>query len=519
MDVSEKAGRHGAIPGLPHALWRHRRLVVAATLIAGVLGYAASLLQPAVYEAEARLLLAGPRAIGTSGESGPFGSADASRHVRNQAESIKTAQVAAHAADLLPGNTTVQNILDNVEAYAEPDIDMVTVRAQADSPDGAALLANAVAEAYQDTVAQEVQARADESIAELEISKERLQQRINAAEEGLADDPDNSALRAERDAAVSQLISLEGRADQIAVDASLHGSGVQRFEHALVPEGRAQPLPVRNGTVAALLGLMVAAGFAWWRGEYAQTADSRHDPAHVLGAPLLGEIPVTPVQEQPWASAATPHTPAVTEAYQFTLSSLEYAMAEAGASSILITSAKSGDGKTVTALNLILAAYQDGRRHLLVDADQRKRDLTHLSPVAPEPGLTDLADDRVPFDGCASQWTVSNADINFVPAGSRPDDPSGFFRTAGFKKAVMRIKEQADLAIVDSPPLLAVSDTSAIAGQVDGIVIVVNRGTPIRLLDDIRERLDFIGSPVLGYIFNRAQQSRNPYGYGYGYGH
>jgi Mrp family chromosome partitioning ATPase len=81
------------------------------------------------------------------------------------------------------------------------------------------------------------------------------------------------------------------------------------------------------------------------------------------------------------------------------------------------------------------------------------------------------------------------------------------------------VKARADLVVLDSPPILAVADTSAIAGQVDGIVVVVAKGTPLKTLEEVRERLEFVGTPVLGYVFNRADTRAGSYGYGYGYGY
>ncbi|MGH3666264.1 MAG: hypothetical protein ACRDU8_09310, partial [Egibacteraceae bacterium] len=133
----------------------------------------------------------------------------------------------------------------------------------------------------------------------------------------------------------------------------------------------------------------------------------------------------------------------------------------------------------------------------------------------------DLADDEIPFAGCTGTIKVTDdIRLSFVPAGSRLSDPAGFFRTPEFRKALGRVKEQAELVVVDSPPLLSVADASAIASQVDGIVIVVDRGAPLRQLEEVRERLQFIGTPVLGYVFNRSdlRRGRGGYGYGYGYG-
>src|SRR5699024_8892176 len=124
----------------------------------------------------------------------------------------------------------------------------------------------------------------------------------------------------------------------------------------------------------------------------------------------------------------------------------------------------------VTTLNLAIAAARDGRRVIVVDGDERVRGLSRLAGFDRERGLTDLANEDVAFEECVYAAELADSGrLPFIPSGSRIEQTAGFFRTPAFRKAMLRIKEHADLLLVDTPPILAVSDTSAIAGQVDGI--------------------------------------------------
>jgi len=490
MDKVKVEAQHEEVwdagPGLLESVWRYRWRVLAAVIaLAGMAG-GVSLLQPVRYEAQARLILADPRNAGVFSEVGPTFS-DPNRHVRNQAERISSTVVLDLARERIDDRLALDEVRAAVEAEAATESDVITIRARDGTPHAAAELANAVAEAYQEHVAKEVRANAAAALAQLQETGEQA--------------------------------AFQERAAQLAVDAELYGSGVELFEPAAAPESPVQPRPVRNAATAALLAFVAAAGVAWWRGDAAQKADSRHDPARVLGAPLLGEIPdfhavgvdgLTPTVSAPHSAAA--------EAYAFVLASLESALEDDGARSFLVTSAVPGDGKTTTAVNLAVVAARDGRHLLLVDADERMRGLSRAAGMTDELGLTDLIDFAIPSNWCVNRWQVSErTGLSVVPAGKPVEGASSFFRTSGFRTAVQRIKERADLVVFDSPPLLAVADTSAIAGQVDGIVMVVSRGTPMALLAEARERLGFIGAPLLGYVFNRAQPSRGAYGpYQYG---
>jgi Mrp family chromosome partitioning ATPase len=238
----------------------------------------------------------------------------------------------------------------------------------------------------------------------------------------------------------------------------------------------------------------------------------------VLRAPLLGEIPDfgSAGVEGPMPTVLAPHS-GVSEAYHFILAALDHVFDDDNANTIMLTSCKPNDGKTVTALNLAVAATVSGRRVVLVDGDKRRRGLTQIAGRGSDPGLAELADDpESPATYVSPMRVTEDQALAFVGAGRDVDDPAAFFRTARFRRALSRLRDLGELTIVDTPPLLAVADTSAIAAQADGIVVVVERGTPRALLEDLRHRLDFVGTPVLGYVFNRSDARRRRGGYGYG---
>ena len=511
-------------PGLLAALWRYRVLVAVVTVLAGLTGYGLSRLQPTLYEGSAKLLLADPRgkSVFQPDQAQPV-VLDPSRAIRNRAEVITSRSVISRAATQLGRAHELDKLLQRVSAEPSAELDLITVHALDPTPKGAAALANAVARAYQAVASQQVTATAQKTLRQLDRSNRRLRARIALLGRRIAANPENAILLAERSAAVEQLTTSQNRADQIAVEAGLLGSGVDFFEPAKLPVSPAQPHSFAAGLLGVLLGFLGVGALAWWQAEHTQVAEGRQDAATVLKASLLGEVPeFSTVGVAGFIPAQTAPKSVAGEAYQFLVASLEFSLSQSRGRTVLITSAGPTDGKTVTALNLAIAAMRDGRRVLLVDADERARGLTKLTGVPPSPGLTDLANGELPLGACVSDYRLAEDQrLPMVPAGSALTEPAGFFRSPGFRKALVAVKEQADLVVVDSPPLLAVADTSAIASQADGIVVVVSRGTRLRVLEEVRERLEFVGTPVLGYVFNRADLRRGrSYGrYGrYGYG-
>ncbi|MFQ5524466.1 MAG: AAA family ATPase, partial [Acidimicrobiia bacterium] len=507
-------------PGLLESMWRYRVMVIVTVLVATLAGYGLSFLQDTMYEGRAEVILADPRKAGVFRDATRL-VIDPSRYVRNQAERMVSSEVLLDAAQAVGIDLPLNELRELVNATPATNLDQITVTALDPTPEGAAALANAIVEAYQRDVTEEVQANAAAALAELDAQQQELQAQIDALDAQLDTDPDNAALQAQRDAAVTQIINLKARADQIAVDAALYGDGVELFERSEIPESPARPQPVRNAAVAAMLGLMGAGAFAWWRAENSQTADHRHDPAPILGAPLLGVIPELELVGSTGRipAATNPNSPAG-ESYQFVASSIDYSLTDERKHVLLITSPAKADGKTVTTANLAVAMSRAGREILVVDADERARGLSEIVGANGRPGLTDLAHKETELTHCLVSWNAGGtAQLPLVPAGTRLDSQAAFFRTSEFRDAMRKIHDAADVILVDSPPLLAVADTSAIAGQADGIILVVTQGTPLSLLEEARDRLSFIGTPLLGYVFNRAQARSRRYAYGYGYGY
>lgn len=504
---------------LPQALWRFRGLVVACMVVVALLGLGVARLQQPTYEASVELLVTDPRDAGVFKDIGGS-STDATRYVRNQAQRFVSSTVALRASELLDGDIAATQITENVVAEPSTELDLIVLRATWRTAQGAASLAEAVVQAYQDVVLQDIREAAQQSAAELEEARRDLERRIAQADQQLEVNPDSVSAQIERDTLVSQLTSVQGLIERLTVDTALYGSGVEVLEPAAVPEAPASPRPAANAVLGALLGMLIGGSFAAWRAQVAARVESRYDPGAILGAPLLGGVPdmgsTGPEGARP--TIDNPRSPDA-EAYRFIAAALEYVLAETDASTILVTSAAAGDGKTTTVVNLAVALMQEGRRLAVADVDARVAGLTKMSGLEGEDGVTDLARPGADVIGGLQAWRLGrDASLNVAPIGRRQVDPTQFFRTPAYRQLLAQMDAAFDLVLLDAPPLLAVSETSAAAGGVDGIILVVQRGATVRSLEEVRDRLQFVGAPLIGYIYNRSESRGGDYGrYGYGY--
>ena len=511
MTASEEQWDQG--PSLVESAWRFRYRLLIVVALCGLLGYWLSSLQAVQYSAPTTVFF---RDAGGSGlfDIGSFAS-DPDRNVTQQASRVESRTVLERAAENLQGETA-QSLDRRVKVEPQVDLNRMQIIATGPTPQRAADTANAVGEAYERVTREENLSAVERANAVLEEQISELRKRVEELDARLAAAPQDEVAASRLRTFESELIALETRASELSANAAVLGSGVRLREVAIPPPLPSSPKPLRDAAIAAVLGLGIATAFAYSRAGSHRRVEARTDPGPVLNVPLLGEVPkFNRVAAGP--SGLLPGS-AASEAYEFVLSSIEFSLAEISGSSVLITSAAPGDGKTSTALHLAIASAREERRVVLVDADVRVHGLTSLLRADQHDGLVQLADGDADLDECIRRYRLSDtAQLSVVPAGRAPEDSTGLMRAPEFRKAVQQIRHEAELVIMDSPPILAVADATILASQVDAIVLVVDRQTELEQLLKVRERLAFVSTPLIGYVYNRANVDRvTREGYSYG---
>lgn len=185
---------------------------------------------------------------------------------------------------------------------------------------------------------------------------------------------------------------------------------------------------------------------------------------------------------------------------------------------IQITSPNAQDGKTTLAANLAITLAYAGKRVLLVDADLRKPRIHTLFGVSGDTGLTSLlAEDVEPGDVIQESGIPR---LSLLPSGPIPPNPAELLTDRRFKEMLDLLREQYDFVIVDSCPLLAVTDPSVVAPQVDGVLLAVRMDRNSRpAAERAREILKTVGGKVIGVVVNGVSRQADADGYGYGHGY
>ncbi|RKN15336.1 polysaccharide biosynthesis tyrosine autokinase [Micromonospora musae] len=267
------------------------------------------------------------------------------------------------------------------------------------------------------------------------------------------------------------------------------------------------PQPVRNLTLGGLIGLVLGVGLAILRG----VADVRLRDAAGLqrttGSPLLGEIPFeTGARSAPLIVGEAANSSRA-EAIRKLRTNLRFVDVHEPARVIAVTSALQGEGKTTLSCNLAIALAEAGWRVLLVDADLRRPKVDDYLGIDAGVGLTDVLVGDVQVGDVVQRW--GDKSLLVLPSGSAPPNPSELLGSKAMADLLLALRESADIVIIDTAPLLAVTDGVVVAVQADGALLVSQQGRTSRTQVAAASRaLHAVSVRLLGCVLNMAKMPK-----------
>jgi capsular exopolysaccharide synthesis family protein len=260
----------------------------------------------------------------------------------------------------------------------------------------------------------------------------------------------------------------------------------------------ARPKIGLNLALGAIVGLMFGIGLAFAM-EYMDTSvKSLDDVERYLGVPVLAVIPQD-VGVLHQASGFNPDA----EAYRILRTNIEFNRRNANANCITVVSGGAGEGKSTTITNLAYVCAQGGYNVLLIDGDLRRPRLHTLFEVSNTVGLTNYLTTDVQLEDVVLQTPVEN--LYFLPSGILPADSAGILNSQRMSDLITDVKSRFDLVLIDSPPILGVSDASVLAHEADMTMIVVqHRKLPRQMLMRVKQAVENVGGTVLGVVLNNV---------------
>ncbi|MFZ5915755.1 MAG: CpsD/CapB family tyrosine-protein kinase [Chloroflexota bacterium] len=207
-----------------------------------------------------------------------------------------------------------------------------------------------------------------------------------------------------------------------------------------------------------------------------------------------------------------PRSPA-SEAYRTLRTNLEFFSLDAPIRTLLVTSPGAEEGKSTVLANLAVTLAQVGKQVILADCDLRRPSQHALFGLDNTTGLTTMMLD----EGAQSELPLRQSGVDglrLLPAGPTPPNPAELLGSRRMKEALTALLEQADLVLLDAPPVLAVTDALVLAVQTDGVLLVVKAGATRRdHVQQARERLERVNARVVGAVLNNAPTDERLQGY------
>lgn len=500
-------------------LWHWAWLLVLAAVIAGASAFYITNLQPRVYQSEALVMVNGASGL--------------------QFDSSSSLYLGAQLATTYARTMTTKPILETVSERLGYPIDpkaikvvqvensqLINITATDTDPQRAADIANTLVSVFSDQIMADQTSRYKDLKSNLETEIANTDKQIatiNAKLAAISTDssgavinPNDLVTQAQLETTLSQYqqarSALFSDYQQLSLSEIQSTSTIVQKDPAIANSIPIQPQPVRSALLAAVVGLMLAAGIIFL---ISFLEDSIRDPEEITrkwGVPVLGVIAKYEFTNGTIITMDQPRSP-VSESFRSLRTNLQFASVATPLQTILVTSASPEDGKTSVVANLANVISQNDRRVVVIDADLRKPRIHKIFKLSNRTGLTDyFLNSQDQLNGALMKTEMKG--LTVITSGSLPPNPSELLGTDRMVEVIKLLTTHFNTIILDSPPLLAVTDALVLAPRVDGVILVIDpRKTKRAAVQHVIEQLKQVNANLLGVVFNNVRIDRTHYYY------
>lgn len=520
MEDPDDAPAERSVADYALVVWRRRRLVLAVLVLVLIVVAALTARTPKSYSASTTIRLTSPRSLAAEANTGAVDETE----LETELQAMKSAGVRDRVRDRLGQD---YDDVGKVTFDLLKQTRVLKVSASSNDREVARDAATAYAEEYigqRSDAANDLVAQLDQEIQPLisDASQEIAAldaQILREAAKGADAATVVASLQQRRTELSDERATLSETLNDTRLQATLRRGGAEILSAAATPGSPSSPKPVQNAMLGVMLGLMLGVVAAFVRESFVDVIEDVDDMNRVL-APIsvLGSLPSSPgLRDDAAPVAFTAPASAASEAMRSIRTSLDFVALEKQLHFVLVTSAAKGEGKSTVASNLAGAITIAGARVILVSADLRNPELDARFGVLGRPGLTNVMLGETQIDAALRDFTPADhaGRLELLPVGSIPPNPSELLVSDRFSAVLRDLRSRCDLVILDSSPLLAVTDARLLARHVDVVVLVTRlRVTRRRHLREARRLLDAAGGPLVTAVINAAQPIVGGYGYG-----
>lgn len=501
-------------------IWRRKWVVIAFTVLGLGLALAYSHTRTPLYEATATLIYETPLNV-----LNPLSSSYTDITGRQiQLDSVASVITSPEVTDMARERITTEDIAVDYGLTVAPE-----ETAGSSTSTGSTVLVTAVS-AHAPTAAHVANAYA---IAFTEYRKAQAQEQVRQASQAIQSQIDTFNTRESRQSA--EYYTLLQRAQDLQILEATVTGNFRVLIPARTPSAPFSPEPKRNGALGIAAGLVLGIGLALVLEQFDTRVRTRNEASAIVGMPVIGDLRklTSKALSEPLVVLKDPFgLPA--EAIRKLRSNLEFADVDGDLKSLVITSALQHEGKSLMICNLALSLAAAGRRVVLVDADLRRPKVHHFLGLANREGVSSVLSGRTnlceamrpyrlgpqsiePAGPAASARVAGSADLQVLTSGPLPPNPAEIIASRSFAAMIAELVLQADLVLVDSPAILAVGDTAAIARCVDGLVLLTDLTRAKRpVLEEAIRQIDQMPCRKMGLVVvSDAKGERYAHHYAY----
>ncbi len=505
--------------------WRWAWLIVLGALVAGGVAFLISKNTTPVYQATARLLI--DEAPGTSSGNEYSQLLVEQRLAQTYVELLTTFSVMEETAARLELPYTAEQLSRLVSVSAPPETQILVIRAEDTSPARAAEIANTIGKVFIEQNQERENLRYAEPIANWENRVTELGDEIERLEIAIGDKgiPDNTEDQAAKSRLETQLNESKiqyteafNNLNELQLNQAKESSNLVPVEAAQPPKLPVRPRTATNTLLALIAGGLLAIGIIFLIEYLDDTIKNQEQILEDSGLTTLGAIAQIKSSDSNdiLITSRRPRDP-ISEAYRVLRTNLNFSAVDGELKSIVITSASPGEGKSTTIGNLGVVIAQTGKRVVIIDADLRRPVQHKIFQLPNNQGLTTaILDSETPVTNHLQETNITG--LRLLTSGPIPPNPAELLNSQRMSQVIEGLKNDADILLFDSPPVLTVTDASILATQVDGSLLVVHAGkTRRQTFDAAVERLKKTNKSIFGTVLNRLNPSHNGGYYYYQY--
>ncbi|MBI5303188.1 MAG: polysaccharide biosynthesis tyrosine autokinase [Chloroflexi bacterium] len=503
-------------------------LIVAGAIVGGALGYGYSLFSTRIYRSTLILQIN----QGTDPLRDPYNSILTSQRLAaTGVEQLRSRVVLEQVIRDLDLSYTLNRLSDNTAVQAVRDTNLIRVAVEDPDPARAQAITNQIAKVFIDKLSAFQQAGFRTAQEDLERQVAEARKKIDETQKALAplgDANDPKALsapefvRTERMRLQLELTTLQSQysvllksVQDYRLAASRNIDPITIFAPADLNTEPVRPRISTNTLIGLAIGMFLGLGLAFLFEYLDDSIKTSDDVARVLELSVLGNVVRFPKGAKgPLVAVDAPRAPYV-EAYRNLRTNLQFSFAVDATAALVVTSAEPGEGKSTTIANLAAVLAQAERRVILVDTDLRRPTQHQIFNLPAEPGLTDVFLNEHALDHAVRETAIPG--LYLLAAGKIPPNPAELIASPWMDQLIVKLKEQYDIVLFDSPPILPVTDSILLAAKTKHLLWVISAGkTRTDTLRRAREGLGQVDAKIVGVVLNRVAAGS---GYGSYYYH